>query len=341
MVAVTLFCVGAGWIGMKLAEAERQRSAVEKLSKLGVSILYEYQFKDMENPWRGQLDKSASPRGPEWLRNRLGVDFFNHAIDVNIDGVDTHGFDEDAFRTVFDLSYLRTLTIDDLLIEGAIAEKNFSLFARLPNLESIVLHSVNIGDEGLRQVCLCTRLKSLEVGSTTKLSSKGLAQISRLNRLEYLSLRGQPLDDDALQSFRCCAGLKYLDLTATKVTDSSMDVVGGFVQLETLWLVGTQLTDVGLERLSKLHNITMLHLWNTRITDAGLASLRQMRQLKSVSLSNNHQITDAGMKSLEEELPALEWIDLHGTQITAAGYKRFVSRRPKVKVDVDKWVNGS
>ena len=61
------------------------------------------------------------------------------------------------------------------------------------------------------------------------------------------------------------------------------------------------MTDSGLESLAEYKQLQLLDLQETRITDAGLrhiADLTQLRFLKLGNISGNSGITDAGLKHL-------------------------------------------
>jgi hypothetical protein len=67
-----------------------------------------------------------------------------------------------------------------------------------------------------------------------------------------------------------------------------------------------------------LPRIKSLGIQGTSLTDAGLRHLRRNRALRALWVAKNG-ITDAGIDNLAPEtLPALELLDLHGTDVSAA-----------------------
>src|SRR6185295_9519114 len=79
LVLVTIACVGFGWLGMKMRQAERQRQAIEAIQALGGAVFYDYErdFNEIFNP-------SPTPPGPEWIRDFLGDNFFAEVTAVNL-----------------------------------------------------------------------------------------------------------------------------------------------------------------------------------------------------------------------------------------------------------------
>jgi hypothetical protein len=84
----------------------------------------------------------------------------------------------------------------------------------------------------------------------TKLTDAGLKEVSKLQKLEKLSLPKQ-ITDEGLKEVAQLQKLTYLHLTDTKISDA------------------------GLKELAKLKKLKFLSLVNTQVTDAGVAELRK------------------------------------------------------------------
>jgi Leucine Rich repeat len=112
------------------------------------------------------------------------------------------------------------------------------------------------------------------------LQSDDLEPLSKLKRLEWLQLSGNPIDDE---------GMKH---------------VAAIGEISSLMLDGTRITDRGLETVCRIRSLTDLDLAGTRITDAGLAHLRELKQLVHVDLRDT-RVTAAGVESLKKDLPDL------------------------------------
>jgi hypothetical protein len=109
-------------------------------------------------------------------------------------------------------------------------------------------HSV-VTDHDLRQ------LKGLEDKvlrinlSRTEITDQGLAEISRLARLEQLRLASGRIDDAGLECLAKLEHLRFLHLIDMPITDAGLDHLHALKSLESLYLDGTKATDEGLGRL--------------------------------------------------------------------------------------------
>jgi internalin A len=73
IVLVLVIAVVLGWV---VHRAQVQRDAVAAIRKAGGSIQYDWQYKD------GQAVRSGRPRGPMWMADRLGADYFDTVTTV-------------------------------------------------------------------------------------------------------------------------------------------------------------------------------------------------------------------------------------------------------------------
>jgi hypothetical protein len=73
MIATAVVAVACGWLGSKIEQKRRQRSAVAELIKSGSQVNFDYQKS------QAGYDTRAEPFGPAWLRALLGDNFFSEA----------------------------------------------------------------------------------------------------------------------------------------------------------------------------------------------------------------------------------------------------------------------
>ncbi len=85
--------------------------------------------------------------------------------------------------------------------------------------------------------------------SRTEITDQGLAQISRLARLEQLRLASARIDDAGLECLAKLEHLRFLHLIDMPITDAGLNHLHGLKSLESLYLDGTKATDEGLGRL--------------------------------------------------------------------------------------------
>jgi hypothetical protein len=76
MVGVLVVGGSLGWI---VHRAKVQRDAVRVIEKAGGRVRYDWQFRN------GRMIASGEPRGPEWLTDRIGVDYFDTVTRVDLD----------------------------------------------------------------------------------------------------------------------------------------------------------------------------------------------------------------------------------------------------------------
>jgi hypothetical protein len=86
------------------------------------------------------------------------------------------------------------------------------------------------------------------------------------------------------------------------VTDTELENLKGFSQLQTLGLGAAEVTDRGLKNLKGLSRLQNLCLDRTKVTDAGLEDLTGLSQLQRLDLRETN-VTDEGVKKLQQALP--------------------------------------
>ncbi|MGC8643967.1 MAG: leucine-rich repeat domain-containing protein, partial [Isosphaeraceae bacterium] len=122
-------------------------------------------------------------------------------------------------------------------------------------------------------------------------TAKGLAPLSRLNRLRELNL-------SRMNHIRYGVG-------PTGLSDACLVPIQGLTSLERLTLSGNRITDAGLAKLAGLSNLETLDLDATDVTDAGLVHLHALANLKTVDLAGT-KVTLQGVKALQAALPGLD-----------------------------------
>jgi hypothetical protein len=106
-----------------------------------------------------------------------------------------------------------------------------------------------VTDDDLRQLDgLEDKLLRINL-SRTEITDRGLAEISRLARLEQLRLASGRIDDAGLKCLAKLEHLRFLHLIDMPITDAGLDHLHVLKSLESLYLDGTKTTDEGLGRL--------------------------------------------------------------------------------------------
>ncbi len=232
MAIVLLLSLGLGWI---VHRARVQRQAVAAIERVGGRVLYDWQWKDLRSIANGK------PRGPRWLVECLGVDYFS-----DVTGVSFHGSGADEVT---------------------------SQFARLGRVESVVLNGSDLTDAGLSRLAgLNPRMIYFEC--VTTITDAGLIHLKGMTRLEKVDLYNTQIGDAGLAHLERLPRLQFLNLGQIKVTDAGMEHVGRIRGLSRLELAGTRVGDAGSAQLASLVDLKILSLDRTAVSDAGVRALR-------------------------------------------------------------------
>ncbi len=159
-----------------------------------------------------------------------------------------------------------------------------------------------VTDADLAKVAGLAELQSLAFEGTPQLTDQGMMHLTRLSKLQRLSLRGTGVTDAGLANLSGLTELQHLSLGGTRVTDSGLVHLTSLKRLAWLWLDKTQVTDAGLDRLTNLTDLEVLVLDETRVTDAGLIRLAGFTKLKWLNLDRT-RVSDQGVRDLQKALP--------------------------------------
>jgi len=157
-----------GLLGWMVRAARIQRDAVAAIEGAGGHILYDWE-------WENGYPKNDGPWAPEWLVDRLGIDYFGSVVHVefsvfshDMTGVEIEGF-EASLR-----SYRRRF-------DEALAH-----VGRLRRLEELELSTSEVTDAGLRHLMGLTTLKKLDL-KNTDVTDAAVRELQRaLPKLEIL-----------------------------------------------------------------------------------------------------------------------------------------------------------
>jgi hypothetical protein len=118
LIVLTIFCITLGWT----EQARKQRNAVAWIYQIGGAVEYAYEI------------ENCPPPGLKWLRERLGVDYFDAVVLVFLQG------------TVSDMSPLVVLTsLEELYVVDAQVSEVTPL-ARLTKLRHLQLSGAQVRD---------------------------------------------------------------------------------------------------------------------------------------------------------------------------------------------------
>ena len=253
------------WLGVEMKKTGTQREAVEETLKEAGFIDYDYQ----ENAPPG----GAKPKGPTWLRLRLGDDFFNDVISARVE-----------------------------------TDAQMERLRELPRLQSLSLSGTSITDAGLARIAGLTQLRALWLHQT-RITDEGLAHIACAHSASRLGARQHA--NHGCRVDATCRVDTTSSVVAHRDPDYRCRLahVSGLTQLRHLMLADTRITDAGLVHVSRLTQLYSLDLENTQISDTGLAHLTGLSQLLVLQLLNT-RTTGAAVEKLQQALPncKIDWL---------------------------------
>jgi hypothetical protein len=150
---LVLIAVLAVVLAVYVNGANRQRRAVAKLQELHVSVQYDY-----------QLSRSNEPPGPAWLRDLLGIDYFDNVVDVGG--------------------------------SARIRDKDLAILHEFPRLCMVDLSSWHVSGASLVQLCGLPELAHISLGPFNA-TDEALAVLGTLTQLNSLSVVCEVPDDDS------------------------------------------------------------------------------------------------------------------------------------------------
>jgi hypothetical protein len=191
--AVVAVCLGL-WAN----SARRQQRVVQSLEEKGCEIFYSYQM-------RSPFDNPALP-GPTWVREWLGVHYFDFVQAVNLKG-------------------------------DRISDADLASLRDLPRLTSVhVFDAPNVTDAGLAHLAVLNDLDDLYL-KCPQITDAGLVHLHGLHLLEYLYLESDQITNAGLVHLR---GLNRLRLLSPHcaISDAGMEHLTVLTRLERLLCMG-------------------------------------------------------------------------------------------------------
>jgi hypothetical protein len=179
---VVVLAIGGG-LSCVVRQARHQHDAVATIESAGGLVFYDWYPKNGEN-------KPGGPPwwAPQWLADRIGVDYFGHVAHVWLPGKP----------------------------ESVIVQ-----LARFPQLERVNIGDSALSDAGIARLKGLTDLTMLYL-QCTQVTDAGLANLSGLKNLQILDLSGTQVSDLGLAHLKRLTKLKWLSLQGTRVTETGV-----------------------------------------------------------------------------------------------------------------------
>lgn len=229
-----------------------------------------------------------------------------------------------ALSRVSDLGMLRLKDLKsvreiDLFFAELVTDEGLAAMKNWPKIERLNLRGTKVTDNTLSLFAGKASITSLDIGYA-EVTDSGLQHLPRYPNLRELAFGGNKMTEVGLQVLRALPQLTKLDLSGKQRTDSG------------LWFVG--LTDLGLDPVATLTELRELNIAGTPVSSRGLEKLRSLKKLEKLNLLGCKRVTDEAAAVLAA-FPALKWIELKDTALTAKGFSALRSARPNLVVAGD------
>jgi|GEM_PF-4659772 len=202
-----------------------------------------------------------------------------------------------------------------------VAWYSFSGPANGLNAPAIAVTSAEQGTiETLRQIASVS-FETNENGNIVQLSATGpdvgdaeLAGISKLSRLQKLTLNESRVTNESLKVIGELTDLKTLLLEKTAITAEGLESLTSLKSLEHVSLAGCSLGDDGAAAIGRMTSLLFLDLRQSDISDAGLRSLTGLNRLQRLYL-NGTNVSGEGLSEWGSH-PSLQLLNLSGVGLT-------------------------
>jgi Leucine-rich repeat (LRR) protein len=139
----------------------------------------------------------------------------------------------------------------------------------------------------------------------------------------FISLRGIPLNEEAVAALTRLSGLRVLDLEATDIGDAAMAQLSRIGTLEELTLNSTQVSDAGLKAFRSMPSLKRLRLNHTYVEGSAFSEWTPGSPLQELSLLGT-PIRDSAMEGIAR-FTRLERLILAESDVTGAGLAALAS----------------
>jgi hypothetical protein len=244
---MALVLVIGGTFGWYVRDVQLQRAAVAVVERAHGRVGYDWEYTGDEPEPHG------ASWAPDWLRKRVGVDYFGSVVAV---GISENGTDADLVW-IGKLRGIRQLSIR----HARVTEAGLAHLKGIAGLRALFLCDEPVTDAGLAHFEL-SNVRWLYLDGTL-ITDASLPRLERSIELEWLSLNGTRITDQGLVHLKGLPSLTGLSLQNCSVSDAGIASLRGCNRLEKLWLGGSKVSREGARELalaSPRLNISMARL---------------------------------------------------------------------------------
>jgi hypothetical protein len=279
---------------------------------------------DLNEHTDGHAAKKPRPKGEavtdEWLRHLAGLPDLRR---LELSGTAVSDVGLAALRDLKNLEWLNVCLTP-------VTNAGLKHLAGLTNLRRLVICSTRVTGSGFKDVPDWPKIESINLHSCP-VSDEGLAALSRFKNLQRLEIVHSRVTDAGLKHLGKLTNLRQLHVASHGTTRAGLGFVANLGKLVQLDLYEELASNEGLAQVGKLTGLKILNLHVGPADDAGLASLRQLRGLEELTLGGLGKVTDAAVEHLIR-LKGLKRLQVNGTRITDAGFKRLRQALPTTEI---------
>ena len=177
----------------------------------------------------------------------------------------------------------------------------------------------------LDEISAIKSLTKLDIGVYKEADASGIAQLKKLESLEYLAVHG-PVSDEivtAISELPALKSLNFTNLTHLKNASTTLGSLGKLKDLQGLYLPQTIDEGEGVESLANLTTLKSLNLGKCDITDEHLKSITKLKNLTHLVLFSN-DVTDECIDSILR-FKNLTYLDISTNDLTSVGIKKLAA----------------
>ncbi|HEY3394530.1 MAG TPA: hypothetical protein VGK58_17600 [Lacipirellulaceae bacterium] len=217
--------------GRRANDARKQRQLIALIQSYGGENYHNLDFTNgTERTIRfPNMEFSPVLPGPNWIRRRLGEEYFVSVVEAF--------FDKPSHRVLDDAMFAEF--VDSLRSQG------------LPRPPGLVFSELPITDVTIQRLDEFPDLRSLHILHCPGVTDAGLQTLGSLKKLRRLDLRGTSITDQGLANLSTLIQLRELALSQTSVSDGGLVHLKPLTNLEWLALSNTAVTGDGVKTLKQ------------------------------------------------------------------------------------------
>ncbi len=253
---------------------------------------------------------------------------------------------------------------DPNMDKGGYTDEGIKALSKCPLLEHLSVGGAGLTDEGIRHIARLTRMNSLYICGSARVTDASLRELAGLRSLEILDISNCRLTISGVNAFKSLTNLRTLNLDDVIQDNSGLDLsglanlrelsfqlnrrrvdkaivsdsfqerdiaaMGRLTGLRRLQISHEGATDAALKSLTGLKHLERLSIGGDGLTDDGLACLAELPQLNSLTLSGH--FTDAGLVHLQksQRLGLLDFMS--GAGFSARALSDFRASMPHLRL---------